>query len=224
MIEARLPRPRAVAAIAAGCALAASACACGGSQHAHTSGTTTASRSATATTATSTTATSTTATSASTASPRPAGPRYVRRTLRSGRSGVSGAVRLVSLGTVGARMRVSMGTLSYRCSRLTGASSASLGGRVDATERVYVEADRRRHLRAGTLQPPGRLAIAARGTRTLAWHIIQSSEGWTLDGRIVLRFRPGLAHGGVGCSGVRWTSFVGVISHAGRWTAPRSWL
>jgi hypothetical protein len=100
--------------------------------------------------------------------------------------------------------------------------SASLGGSVTATESVYVEGDGRRHLRAGTVQPPPRLAIAGVRDRELDWHIIQSTEGSTLDGIVSVRFGGGA--GAAACSPVRWTSFVGVISHAGNWTAPRGWL
>jgi hypothetical protein len=137
----------------------------------------------------------------------------VRTTERSGRSGPSGAIPVAALGRIG-----------YRCAR--GAVTASLGGRVAATERVYVEGDRRRHVRAGSVQPPARLGVAAVRDRTLIWHIIQSTEGSTLDGIVTVRFGRGSA-GGAGsaaCSPVRWTSFIGVISHAGHWTAPRAWL
>jgi hypothetical protein len=95
---------------------------------------------------------------------------------------------------------------------------------VAATERVYVEGEQRRHLRAGTVQPPPRLALAGVRDRTLVWHIIQSTEGSTLDGIVSVRFGPGGSGGAAACSSVRWTSFVGVISHVGRWTAPRAWL
>jgi len=66
--------------------------------------------------------------------------------------------------------------------------------------------------------PPPRVAVARVRDRVLVWHIIQSTEGSTLDGIITVRF------GAAECSPVRWTSFIGVISHAGYWTAPRAWL
>jgi hypothetical protein len=162
-----------------------------------------------------TTSSSTAATSASTTSSSSGtgAVRYVRTTVRSGRSGPSGEIPVAALGR-----------LSYRCAG--GAVTASLGGRVAATERVYVEGDQRRHVRAGTVQPPARLAVAAVRDRSLVWHIIQSTEGSTLDGVVTVRFGRGSAPvaGAAACSPVRWTSFIGVISHAGRWTAPRAWL
>lgn len=155
-----------------------------------------------------TTSSSTSATSASTVSSGPGTGtvRYVRTTMHSGRPGPSGAIPVAALGRI-----------SYRCAG--GAVRASLGGRVVATERVYVEGDRRRHVRAGTVQPPARLAVAAVRDRTLIWHIIQSTEGSTLDGVVTVRFDAAAA-----CSPVRWTSFIGVVSHAGHWNAPRPWL
>src|SRR5438067_10719351 len=143
------------AALAAVCAVAVAVSGCGGSSHSSGAGTTTS---------------ATTATSASTSSSnrRPASPRYLRRTVRSGRTGPSGAIRLASLGTLG-----------YRCD--SGGVSASLGGRVTATERVYVEGERHRHLRAGAVQPPPLLGVAGVRDRMLVWHIIQSTEGSTLD-------------------------------------------
>jgi hypothetical protein len=175
------------------CALALVAAGCGSSKSS-TSGSVT-------------TSSSTTATSASTASSSSGtgAVRYVRTTVRSGRSGPSGAIPVAALGRI-----------SYRCA--AGAVTASLGGRVAATERVYVEGDQRRHVRAGTVQPPARLTVAAVRDRTLVWHIIQSTEGSTLDGIVRVRF------GAAACSPVRWTSFIGVISHVGHWVAPRAWL
>jgi hypothetical protein len=93
---------------------------------------------------------------------------------------------------------------------------------VAATERVYVEGEQRRHLRAGIVQPPPRLVVAGVRDRTLLWHIIQSTEGSTLDAIVSIRF--GTRAGAATCSPVRWTSSVGVISHAGDWTTPRAWL
>ena len=74
------------------------------------------------------------------------------------------------------------------------------------------------------MNPAGHLEVVAVRTRTLVWHIIQNTEGWTLDGIVSLRFNPLGSAGASGCSSVRWKSFVGVISHAGRWTAPHGWL
>jgi hypothetical protein len=183
------------------CALALVATGCGSSKS--------------STSASVTTSSSTTATSASTASSRSGtgAVRYVRTTVRSGRSGPSGAIPVAALGRI-----------SYRCAG--GAVTASLGGRVAATERVYVEGDRRRHVRAGTVQPPSRLAVAPVRDRALVWHIIQSTEGSTLDGIVTVRFGRGAARlaGAAACSPVRWTLFIGVISHAEPWTVPRAWL
>ena len=69
-----------------------------------------------------------------------------------------------------------------------------------ANERVYVEGEQRRHLRAGTVQPPPRLALAGVRDRTLVWHIIQSTEGSTLDGIVSVRFGPGGSGGAAACS------------------------
>jgi hypothetical protein len=209
MTAATGPRGRTLAVLAAVCALAVAVSGCGGSSRSSASGTT---------------SSSTTSTSASTSTSVTAAPHYVRRTVRSGASGPRGAIRLASLGTIGTTRPVSLGTLSYRCDRASGLATARLGGRLLATESIYVESDRRRHLRSGTVNPAGNLEVAAVRTRTLVWHIIQSTEGWTLDGIVSLRFDPLGSGGASGCASVRWKSFVGVISHAGRWTAPHGWL
>jgi hypothetical protein len=192
---------RGAGAAAALCALVLVAAGCGASKS--------------TTSAPGTTTSSTTATSASTTSATSSAgaPRYLRKAVRSGRTGPSGAIRIPPLGV-----------LSFRCAG--GAVSSSLGGKVAATERVYVEGDGRRHLRAGTVQPPPRLAVARVRDRTLVWHIIQTTEGSTLDGIVSVRFggSSNASTGSGACSPVRWTSFIGVISHAGRWTAPRAWL
>jgi hypothetical protein len=203
-------RRRAIALVVAGCVVGALLAGCGGSSRSSSSGATTSVTTPSATSAT--TSSATTATSASTSTSSSAGPRYVRTTVRSGRTGAAGAIRLVGLGT-----------LTYACERRRGVVSASLAGRVAATERVYVEGAARRHLRAGSVQPPPRFAVAGVRDRTLLWHIIQSTEGSTLDGIVALRFGDRAAARGA-CSPVAWRSFVGVISHVGHWTPPRGWL
>ena len=88
-----------------------------------------------------------------------------------------------------------------------------------ATENVYVEGAGRRHLRSGIVQTGFKLSGVR--TRVLAWHIIQNTEPRTLDAIVSVSAQPS---GTGGCSSVRWRSFIGVISHAGHWTAPRGWL
>ena len=173
---------------------------CGGSSKSSTSAQT----SSTVSTQSTTASVVTSSTSSGTASPH-----YVRTTVHTGTTGADGSVALASLGT-----------LTYSCAH-TGEVSAKLGGRVEATENVYVEGDGRRHLRSGTVQPPPALTLAGARTRVLAWHINQSTEPQTLDGIVTVSFQPG---GAGGCSSAKWRSFVGVISHAGHWTAPRGWL
>lgn len=190
---------------------------CGGSSKSTTS-TTTTTGSGTAATArttpttptTPTTVTSTTTATTATSASVTSAQHYVRTVVHSGTTGRSGAINLANLGTI-----------NYRCSQTGGLLSAELAGGIRATETVYVEGEAHRHLRSGTVQPPPAFTLSGVPTRVLAWHIIQSTEPQTLDGIISVNVQPG---GTAGCKSVRWRSFVGVISHAQKWTAPRGWL
>ena len=130
----------------------------------------------------------------------------------SGQSGGSGVIRVPSVGS-----------LSYRCDRATGQVSGTLGGPFQATEAVYVEGDRHRHLRMATNNPPARLSVSGLQTPVMLWHVIQSTEARTLDVRITVDFRGG-SGAAPGCSLTRWTSATKTISHDGPWSLPPGWL
>ena len=130
----------------------------------------------------------------------------------SGQSSGSGVIHLSNVGS-----------LSYRCDRATGQVSGTLGGPFQATEAVYVEDDRHRHLRMATLNPPAQLSVSGVQTPVMLWHVIQSTEARTLDVRITVDFRGG-SGGAIDCSLTRWTSTTRVISHDKPWSVPAGWL
>jgi len=118
-----------------------------------------------------------------------------------------------------------IGSLRYSCDRAAGRVSATLGGRIEATESVYVEGDGHRHLKAASMVL-GPFAVAGAQTQTMLWHVIQSTEPRTLDVRIMLEF-PSSAGGSAGarsCSPTRWTATTYVIPHDKAWSAPPGWL
>jgi hypothetical protein len=115
-----------------------------------------------------------------------------------------------------------VGSLSYRCDHGNQGVSATLGGRILATESVYVEGDAHRHLRASRNVIASPFAVTDARGATLLWHVIQTTEPRTLDVRIAIDFHR--APAGPDCSPVRWTSTVYVISHSKAWSAPPGWL
>jgi hypothetical protein len=98
-----------------------------------------------------------------------------------------------------------------------------LGGRIDATEDVFVEGEHRHHLRSATLDA-SRPAMESISSAQMIWHIIQSTEARTLDGTVRLSVLEGAAPDGAACAGIRWVSTIGVISHDRKWTVPKGWL
>jgi hypothetical protein len=115
-----------------------------------------------------------------------------------------------------------VGTIRYSCDRSGQRVSAMLGGRILATESVYVEGDDHRHLRSSTNVSASPVAVTGVRTGTLLWHVVQSTEPRTLDVRVLIDF-----HGDSGaptCSPTRWTSAVYTISHDKQWTPPPGWL
>jgi hypothetical protein len=133
--------------------------------------------------------------------------------VRSGRSRGSGVIRIVGIGS-----------LSYRCDPRRRRVSATLGGHIEATEGVYVEGDGRRHLRAASsvAQP---FSVNGARTRTMLWHVIQSTEPRTLDVRVLLDFGAApSAAAAIGCASTRWTTTVYVIPHDKPWSPPPAWL
>jgi hypothetical protein len=148
---------------------------------------------------------STTATT-STATPQ------ARGTSHAGRSAGTGVIALPR----------GAGSLSYRCDRTHGQVEATLGGRIEATESVYVEGDDHRHLRSSRSVISSPLAVTGVRSGTLLWHVIQSTEPRTLDVRVAIDF--GRASDGPACAQTRWTSTVYVISHDKAWSEPPGWL
>jgi hypothetical protein len=115
-----------------------------------------------------------------------------------------------------------VGTLRYSCDRSGKNVSATLGGRILATESVYVEGDDHRHLRTSANVIASPFGVSAVRTGTLLWHVVQSTEPRTVDVRILIDF-----HGSSGaptCSPTRWTSAVYTISHDRKWSEPPGWL
>jgi hypothetical protein len=98
-----------------------------------------------------------------------------------------------------------------------------LGGRIDATESVFVEGEHRHHLRSATLDA-SRPAMGNISSAEMIWHIIQSTEARTLDGTVRLSVLGGATPNGAACAGIRWGSTIGVISHDKKWTVPKAWL
>jgi hypothetical protein len=135
-------------------------------------------------------------------------------TVRSGHSHGSGVIRIAGIGS-----------LSYRCDPRRQRVSATLGGRIEATEGVYVEGDGRRHLRAASrvAQP---FSVDGARTRTMLWHVIQSTEPRTVDVRVLLVFgaASGRAATAIGCASTRWTTTIYVIPHDKAWSPPPVWL
>jgi hypothetical protein len=115
-----------------------------------------------------------------------------------------------------------VGTLRYSCDRSGKKVSATLGGRILATESAYVEGDDHRHLRTSANVIASPFGVAAVRTGTLLWHVVQSTEPRTLDVRILIDFHG--ASGAPTCSPTRWTSAVYTISHDRKWSAPPGWL
>ena len=111
-----------------------------------------------------------------------------------------------------------IGSLRYSCDRASGSVSATLGGRIEATESVYVEGDGHRHLKAG-MMVLGPFAVVGARTGTMLWHVIHSTEPRTLDVRIRLQFPTDR-----GCSPTRWTATTYVIPHDKPWSPPPGWL
>jgi hypothetical protein len=149
---------------------------------------------------------SSTTTTTSTAAPQ------ARGTSHTGRSGGTGVIVLPR----------GVGSLSYGCDRAHGQVEATLGGRIEATESVYVEGDDHRHLRASRGVSSSPFAVTGARSGTLLWHVIQSTEPRTLDVRIAIDF--GRATSGPACARTRWTSTVYVISHDKPWSEPPGWL
>src|SRR5262249_10762052 len=115
-----------------------------------------------------------------------------------------------------------VGSLAYRCDRTRQRVSATLGGRILATESVYVEGDGHRHLSASSSVIASPFAVTGVRSGTLLWHVIQSTEPRTVDVRVMIDFRGGSS--GPACAPTRWTSTVYVIPHDKKWSEPPGWL
>ena len=61
------------------------------------------------------------------------------------------------------------------------------------------------------------LATEASADRTLTWRLVYTSEGRTLEGTVIERFRSS------GCSLVSWSKQVKDIDHSRRWSQPSPW-
>jgi hypothetical protein len=151
----------------------------------------------------STTSTTTTTTAA---------PPGAARSTHSGQSTGTGVITLPS----------GVGSLTYRCDSAQQRVSATLGGRILATESVYVEGDDHRHLSASRSVITSPFAVTGVHSGTLLWHVIQSTEPRTVDVRVTIDFHG--ASGVPACSPTRWTSTVYLIPHDKKWSEPPGWL
>jgi hypothetical protein len=129
---------------------------------------------------------------------------YASQTTKSGRSTGAGTIVLPRLGTI-----------RYACGRAGGITAVLDARTVLATETVYVEGAGRQHLRGGTVQP-GATSFAVKAAGAELWHVIQSTEPETVDGRIAITVANRCA--------AQWLARVGVISHSGPWSPPAPWL